>query len=195
MLLIDGQGRSVDRSEADRALKRVWQILEEAMEYSTKRTHDLLPSASLYNYFIDSCHRAFRSGDMSQREVDLVQGMAEMWGAYVGDRCDLQSLKFFYLEDCINGGKHDSFPSFFYGPWLIVTDDCFIPTNYRKIISRIAALPLQKANIQFNTMMVSVEACADGPLPVCITTSNGNKQCFDDVVGKFTDSQCHTISS
>ncbi|KAL9581155.1 MAG: hypothetical protein Q9212_004070 [Teloschistes hypoglaucus] len=81
-LLIDGQGRSVDRSEADRALKRVWQILEEAMEYSIKRTHDLLPSASLYNYFIDWCHRAFRSGDMSQREVDLVQGLAEMWGAY-----------------------------------------------------------------------------------------------------------------
>ncbi|KAL9589218.1 MAG: hypothetical protein Q9203_001977 [Teloschistes exilis] len=104
-LLIDGQGRSVDRSEADRALKRVWQILEEAMEYSTKRSDELLPSVSLYNYFTDWCHRSFRAGDMSQREVDLVEGMAEMWGAYVGDRCELQSLKFFYLEDCINGGK------------------------------------------------------------------------------------------
>lgn len=65
---------------------------------------------------------------------------------------------------------------------LIVTDDCFIPTNYRKIFSKISAVPLQRANIQFNTVMVTVEACTDGPLPVCVTTSDRTKQYFDDVV-------------
>lgn len=43
---------------------------------------------------------------MNQHEMELVLGMAEMWGAYVGDRVELQSLKYFYLEDCIEGGRH-----------------------------------------------------------------------------------------
>lgn len=30
-----------------------------------------------------------------------------MWGAYVGDGVELQSLKFFYLEDCIEGGTYE----------------------------------------------------------------------------------------
>ena len=38
--------------------------------------------------------------------MELVLGMSEMWGAYVGDRVDLQSLKYFFLEDCIDGGRH-----------------------------------------------------------------------------------------
>lgn len=97
----------MDRPEADKALKRVWQILEEAMEYSTKRGDKLLPSASLYTFFKDWCDRAFTCGDMSAREMELVLGMSEMWGAYVGDRIELQSLKYFFLEDCIHGGKYE----------------------------------------------------------------------------------------
>ena len=38
--------------------------------------------------------------------MELVLGMSQMWGAYVGDRVELQSLKYFYLEDCIEGGRH-----------------------------------------------------------------------------------------
>ena len=38
--------------------------------------------------------------------MELVLSMSQMWGAYVGDRVELQSLKYFYLEDCIEGGRH-----------------------------------------------------------------------------------------
>lgn len=43
---------------------------------------------------------------MTAREVELVLGMSQMWGTYVGDGVELQSLKYFYLEDCIAGGRH-----------------------------------------------------------------------------------------
>ena len=43
---------------------------------------------------------------MTEREVEVVLGMSHMWGAYVGDRVERESLKYFYLEDCIAGGKH-----------------------------------------------------------------------------------------
>ena len=39
-----------------------------------------------------------------------------------------------------------------------------------------------QAHIQFNTVMLSVEAQTDGPRPVCLTTSDGKKAHFDEVV-------------
>ena len=64
----------------------------------------------------------------------------------------------------------------------MTVDDCFIATNYKKIVARIAALPLAQAKIQFCTTMTSVETCKDRPHLVCVTTSDGREQCFDDVV-------------
>lgn len=167
-------------SEANKALSQVWDILEGAIEHSKNCNEKLHPSASLYSFFQGWCDRAFRCGDMTAREVELVLGMSQMWGAYVGDRVELQSLKYFYLEDCIGGGRHKDW--LIGCLWLIRTDDCFIPTNYQKIIARVSAIPLAQAHIQFNTVMSSVGARIGGPRPVCLTTSDGEKQYFDDVV-------------
>ncbi|KAL8724303.1 MAG: hypothetical protein Q9181_006892, partial [Wetmoreana brouardii] len=114
-LLVDSEGHLLDRGEANKALKQVWEILEAAIEHSTKRSEKILPSASLYSFFQSWCDWHFESGYMTEREVELVLGMSQMWGAYVGDRVELQSLKFFYLEDCIEGGKHKN--------WLLATYD------------------------------------------------------------------------
>lgn len=65
---------------------------------------------------------------------------------------------------------------------LISIDDCFIPTNYKKIIARVSAVPLGQARIQLDTVMTTVEARTGGPRPVCVTTSDGKEQYFDDVV-------------
>lgn len=91
--------------EANKALKQVWKILEGAIEYSTNCSEDIESSASLYSFFESWCDRALQCGDMTAREVELVLGMSQMWGAYVGDRVERQSLKYFYLEDCIAGGR------------------------------------------------------------------------------------------
>jgi hypothetical protein len=65
---------------------------------------------------------------------------------------------------------------------LTLIDDCFIPTNYKKIMARVSAAPLAQAHIQLDTVMTSVEARTNGALPVCVTMSDGNEQYFDDVV-------------
>ena len=114
-LLVDHEGHLAAPSEANKALKQVWEILEGAMDHSTNRNEEIHSSASLYRFFEDWCDRAFQRGDMTGREVELVLGMSQMWGAYVGDRVDLQSLKYFYLEDCIEGGRHKD--------WLLVVYD------------------------------------------------------------------------
>lgn len=107
-LLVDHEGHLIPPLEANRALKQVWEILETAIEHSTNCSEELHSSASLYSFFEDWCDRAFQSGEITTREVELVLGMSQMWGAYVGDRVELQSLKYFYLEDCIEGGRHEA---------------------------------------------------------------------------------------
>lgn len=112
-LLVDGEGRLVAPAEANKALKQVWEILEKAIEHSKSRNGEIHTSASLWNFFEGWCDRAFQNGEMSGKDVELVLGMSQMWGAYVGDRVEVQSLKYFYLEDCIEGGG--------YIDWLVVT--------------------------------------------------------------------------
>ena len=104
-LLVDGGGHLVAQSDANHALKKVWEILEEAIRHSTNCSGEIPSSASLYSFFEDWCNKALRCGKVSEREVELVLGMSQMWGAYVGDRVERQSLKYFFLEDCIAGGK------------------------------------------------------------------------------------------
>lgn len=163
-LLVDGGGRLLASSEANKSLKQVWEILEEAMEHSKTRSREIDSAESLHDFFETWCNRACEKGEMTRREVELVLGMSEMWGAYVGDRVERQSLKYFYLEDCIEG------------------EDCFIPNNYKKIIASISQIPLAQARVLFETTVTSIEALPDGPHPVCVSTSNGQKRYFDDVV-------------
>ena len=84
----------------------MWEILEAAIEHSTNRNEEIHSSASLHSFFESWCNQALQAGDMNEQEMELVLGMSQMWGAYVGDRVDLQSLKYFFLEDCIDGGRH-----------------------------------------------------------------------------------------
>lgn len=105
-LLVDGAGSLLAQREANKALKQVWEILEDAIEYSEHSSEQIDPAASLYTFFEAWCDGALQSGRMTGHEVELVLGMSQMWGAYVGDGVELQSLKYFYLEDCIEGGRH-----------------------------------------------------------------------------------------
>ena len=114
-LLVDEEGNLVASLEANKALNRVWEILEAAIEHSTNNSPKIDYSASLYSFFRDWCEQAVRSGDMSEQEAKLVLGMSQMWGAYVGDHVELQSLKYFFLEDCIAGGRHMD--------WLLAEQD------------------------------------------------------------------------
>ena len=178
-VLVDSEGHLVSSKDANNALKQVWNILGEAMDHSTKSSARIHSSESLYGFFKSWCDEEYRRGRMTAQEVKLTLGMSQMWGAYVGDRVERQSLKFYYLEDCIEGGKVKRDSS---GHEANHPDDCFIPSNYENILGRISALPLAQAVVQFQSVMVSVQASEAAPHFVCVTTADGKQQYFDDVV-------------
>ena len=178
-VLIDSEGHLVPSDNANGILKQVWNILEAAMDHSTKYSAIIHSSDSLYDFFKSWCDQECSSERMTRQEMELTLSMSQMWGAYIGDRIERQSLKFYYLEDCIAGGKCTRDLSANEADFL---DDCFIPSNYEKIMDRISALPLAQAHIQLNTVMVSVQSSQTVPHSVSVTTSDGKQQCFDDVV-------------
>lgn len=160
-IVVDNEGKLLDTEVANLALSRVWGILEKAIQRSREESNSIDPGLSLYDEFANITQKDVENGEMSDYERHLVLEMAQMWGAYVGDGADKQSMKFFFLEDCIGG------------------DDCFIPTNYKKILDRIAALPLAQAHIRLNTIMTSVTGDSAG---VHLAVSDGSQEDFDDVV-------------
>ena len=104
-IILSADGDILDAEQANLTLKRVWKILEDAIEHS-KVNHEILsPQLSLFDEFVAVTTRQLESREITSYERDLVLEMAQMWGAYVGDSVDRQSFKFFFLEDCIGGGE------------------------------------------------------------------------------------------
>jgi hypothetical protein len=164
-LILDRAGSLVSSDLANKALEIVWEILEDAINHSSAQSDDIASTQSLYDYFVDWCRTALPAGRITGEDQALILDMAKMWGAYVGDRVERQSLKFFFLEDCIDG------------------DDFFIPSNYKKIMAAISRVPLAQARVLLNKVMVSVEHCCDSSSgSVRVITSDGEESYFDHVV-------------
>ena len=87
----------------------MWDIVQAAFKHSNKYSAEIDPSESLLDFFKVKLKELIpESTEDWQRTREIVLQMADLWGAFVGSPVERQSLKFFWLEECIEGGK--SFP-------------------------------------------------------------------------------------
>lgn len=86
----------------------MWGIIVQAFKHSADNTATIDPRESLYDFFLEKVQEIFPSQDESG-EREIMMQMTEMWGAFVGSPVRTQSLKFFWLEECIDGGMYSSF--------------------------------------------------------------------------------------
>jgi hypothetical protein len=99
----DGELLPVDDGEDYSAI--MWDIILDAFKHSEKHCQDISPEESLLDFFharIDDVVPETRP--RYQRTREIVMHMAELWGAFVGSPISRQSLKFFWLEECLEGG-------------------------------------------------------------------------------------------
>jgi monoamine oxidase len=87
----------------------MWGIVVQAFKHSAENTATIDPSESLEDFFIQKVQELYPNHNQSENRK-LVMQMAELWGAFVGSPVTTQSLKFFWLEECIDGGT-GCFPS------------------------------------------------------------------------------------
>ncbi|KAI9854724.1 MAG: hypothetical protein M1824_006606 [Vezdaea acicularis] len=177
--VFDSEGRLIEKSLGNRYSEKMWSVIEEAFAYSTKNGASIDSRTSLYDFFVekaaelDSKEGALKSeapnGHMldqpSLNQLTLLQ-VAELWGAYVGDDVRRQSLKYFWLEEVIDG------------------ENVFLTSSYSKILAHIARPALEKADIRFNTVVTSIISPSPNSLTqkVALYTSSTPPLEFDDVV-------------
>lgn len=92
--------------DGERYSEMMWNIVQAAFKHSNKNSAEIDPSESLLDFFKTTLKELIpESTEDWQRKRDIVLQMADLWGAFVGSPVEAQSLRFFWLEECIEGGK------------------------------------------------------------------------------------------
>lgn len=95
-------GAWLDRTEAQARYEEVWDMLEEAMENSKDKTTELDDAEKMMDF---RQQIRFRNPGHSRSEAyeTLMLDIVEIWGAFMGDECERQSLKNLWLEAGLEG--------------------------------------------------------------------------------------------
>ncbi|KAK4698140.1 hypothetical protein P7C71_g11, partial [Lecanoromycetidae sp. Uapishka_2] len=155
--LYDESGRRVDGKTATEHSELVWEIIGEGFKYSTKNTSSIPPEDSLMDFF----QLKVKERGLDDASSNLVLQMARMWGDFVGEPIEKQSMKFFWLEECIEGAS-----------------------TYKAILDLIAREALGKSELHLNTKVISIASTSESTHrpSVNVTTADGTIYDFDEVI-------------
>ncbi|KAL9101063.1 MAG: hypothetical protein Q9163_003637 [Psora crenata] len=159
----DQSGNEIDHDTALEHSKLSWDIVTEAIKYSQKNGASIPPEHSLIDYY----KKVLEKGGLSESSKELVLNMARMWGNIVGEPIERQSLRFMWLEECIEG------------------ENLFLASTYKAVLDRVSHEGLAKADLRLNTKVTSIKSrhSADSsPQSINVTTADGKNHSFDEVV-------------
>ncbi|KAI2625737.1 FAD/NAD(P)-binding domain-containing protein [Hypoxylon sp. NC1633] len=163
--VFDEAGRQLPLSDAVNYSSIMWDIVSEAFHYSNKHSATISPDESLWDFFHKEVPRRIpdSSPDFEQKRK-IVYQVADQWGAFVGSPITTQSLKFFWLEECIDG------------------ENLFVADTYEKILQLVAKPAVEGAKIKYESIVNKIQSTSHegGMLNVC--TQNGESFEFDEVV-------------
>lgn len=168
--VFDHLGKHITDKDAADNTEHVWSIIEQAMKLSNEDSANIPSEKSLYDFFKEQVLNLFptkteESDDrvMNGKQKTILQ-MAEMWGAFVGSPIQRQSLKFFWLEECIDG------------------ENLFVAGTYEKVLAKIAE-PALKATIKLEQVVKKIVSNGEGDNPrIVVKTEGEHDEVFDEVV-------------
>jgi uncharacterized protein with NAD-binding domain and iron-sulfur cluster len=104
--VFDEDGQLLPLEEGEKYSTLVWNIIEDAFEYSNKHGSEIDPDRSLLDFFREQAAKRIPDSEEGyEKRRHILLQTAELWGNFVGSPLSTQSLKFFWLEECIEGGK------------------------------------------------------------------------------------------
>ena len=126
--VIDPDGQMLPQSEADQLQDSLWQLIDQATEHSKEHKAVIPSGKSLYDYGVERADEIFgpsapveytsddsgkpaasrmESGRIRwkghEQRKELFLSMLHMWGSFIGTCVTRQSLKFFLLEEPVEG--------------------------------------------------------------------------------------------
>ena len=96
----DESGEMVEAAAAAEQIKNVWDTVEEATTYSKDNFASIPADKSLIDFF----QTKIVESNLSPAESKHFLQIAGVWGDIVGEPIEGQSLKYFWLEECVGGG-------------------------------------------------------------------------------------------
>ncbi len=90
----------MNKEKAKEHSELVWGIIADAFKHSNADSASIPSSKSLLDFFEEK----LKEKDIEDESQKLVLQMCRIWGDFVGDVIEKQSLKYFWLEECIEGG-------------------------------------------------------------------------------------------
>ncbi|KAH8426871.1 uncharacterized protein LDX57_004597 [Aspergillus melleus] len=163
-ILYSSDGKLIDRQLATKVSEFLWETIGEAFEYSNAHKETISPHRSLLDFLTDR----LEATSLTPLEKELCIESSRLWGAYVGDPIERQSLKFFCLEECIDGNNY------------------FVASTYRAILQHVSKTALENAEIRFDQPIVKIDSkIRDDPKTpgeITLTTATGETFQFDEVV-------------
>ncbi|KEF58422.1 uncharacterized protein A1O9_06348 [Exophiala aquamarina CBS 119918] len=175
--LFGSDGLRRPEAEAKALSAKIWGLIADAFKYSDENWLD--PQMSLFDYIKarldedDKLETRNRVNRLKLDRRDLLRH-AEMWGPFIGDPIQTQSMRFFWLEQCIEG------------------ENVIVAGTYRNILAEVARLALEheqrdNVDLRLDTEAVHFELARDGTDrndedKVTVTTAAGDKLSFNDIV-------------
>ena len=102
--ICDGKGQWLERELAGRRYEEVWDILELAMERSKDDSESIPNKVSMMEFYREEVEKRRSAEQDPETYASQMLQIAEMWGAFMGDDCERQSLKNLWLEAGLEGG-------------------------------------------------------------------------------------------
>jgi hypothetical protein len=94
----DEAGQLLSDEEGVQITELVWSIIGEAFKYSNEESASISPNMSLMDFF----QAKVKNLKLDEATSKLVLQMAHIWGDYVGEPIERQSLKYCWLEECLD---------------------------------------------------------------------------------------------
>lgn len=165
--MFNEDGKPIPGDEVAETAESFWGLIAEGLKYSNEQREQIPVDRSLMDFVKEKASQTYLDEPAAEqaRKRKLLLREAEMWGAFVGGAIDRQSLRFFWLEEGIEG------------------ENPFIADTYGKILDAIAAPAQAKARILLEHQVTSItNKTVDGSDCVEVNTANGYQDAFDEVV-------------
>lgn len=172
--VFDSEGKPLDDKEVEEHNARLWDdgLINAAFKYSNEYHDSIDPKRSLYDFFVEKVESLFTGepADIAKRKRKTLLQFASMWGCYIGSPITRQSLKFFWLEEVIEG------------------ENPFVAETYHKILDAVAGPAKKNADIRLGREVLKITSGAQSSdssqsLPQArVQTADCESVVFDEVV-------------
>ncbi|RSM09521.1 hypothetical protein CEP52_004033 [Fusarium oligoseptatum] len=163
--VFDEDGELFSVEDGEKYSDVMWQIVQDAFKHSNNSSQDIDPKESLHDFFVQKVAEKIPDTEKDfERKRNIVMQISELWGAFVGSPIYRQSLKFFWLEECIEG------------------ENLFCAGTYKKVLDAVAKPAIEGAEIKFQTKVERISYRTDPEDKAKVQVHGGQTLEFDEVV-------------